>query len=154
MANYTYTAKRERGGPFSGELAGDSKAAVVAELRRKGFTVLRLDEKRSLPNLNELAWRWRDAIIYVTKGVPKEPAFSTAEIVDRMAPLPLAAIHATHDEFVPVSEVQRVMERAKDPKKLWIVQASNHRFSDNIDEFNERLLEALAWVKSQSGGSR
>ena len=107
-----------------------------------------------LPNLNELAWRWRDAIIYVTKGVPKEPAFSTAEIVDRMAPLPLAAIHATHDEFVPVSEVQRVMERAKDPKKLWIVQASNHRFSDNINEFDERLLEALAWVKSQSGASR
>ena len=54
MATFTYTAKRERGGPFSGELAGDSKAAVVAELRRKGFTVLKLDEKRSLPNLNEL----------------------------------------------------------------------------------------------------
>ena len=54
MANYTYTAKRERGGPFSGELAGDSKAAVVAELRRKGFTVLKLDEKRSLPSLGEL----------------------------------------------------------------------------------------------------
>jgi pimeloyl-ACP methyl ester carboxylesterase len=107
-----------------------------------------------LPNLNELAWRWRDAIIYVTKGVPNEPAFSTAEIVGRMAPLPLAAIHATHDEFVPVSEVQRVLERAKDPKRLWIVQASNHRFSDNIGEFDERLLEALAWVKSQSGGSR
>jgi type IV pilus assembly protein PilC len=54
VATFTYTAKRERGGPFSGELAGDSKAAVVAELRRKGFTVLKLDEKRSLPNLNEL----------------------------------------------------------------------------------------------------
>jgi type IV pilus assembly protein PilC len=54
VATFTYTAKRERGGPFSGELAGDSKAAVVAELRRKGFTVLRLDEKRSLPNLKEL----------------------------------------------------------------------------------------------------
>jgi type IV pilus assembly protein PilC len=54
VATFTYTAKRERGGPFSGELAGDSKAAVVAELRRKGFTVLKLDEKRTLPNLSEL----------------------------------------------------------------------------------------------------
>jgi len=54
MATFTYMAKRDRGGPFSGELAGDSKAAVVAELRRKGFTVLRLEEKRSLPNFNEM----------------------------------------------------------------------------------------------------
>jgi alpha-beta hydrolase superfamily lysophospholipase len=107
-----------------------------------------------LPNVNELGWRWWDAVIYVTKGVPKEPTFSTVEIVDRMAPLPLAAIHSTHDEFVPLSEVQRVMERAKEPKKLWIIQASNHRFSDNIDEFDRRLIEALAWIKSQDSGSR
>ena len=54
MGTFTYTAKRDRGGPFSGELAGDSKAAVVAELRRKGFTVLRLEEKRSLPDFKEI----------------------------------------------------------------------------------------------------
>ncbi|MFH0917441.1 MAG: type II secretion system F family protein [bacterium] len=54
MGTFTYTAKRDRGGPFSGELAGDSKAAVVAELRRKGFTVLRLEEKRGLPDIREL----------------------------------------------------------------------------------------------------
>lgn len=54
MATYTYTAKRERGTPFSGEVAGDNKAAVVAELRRKGLTVLKLEQKRSLPDLNTL----------------------------------------------------------------------------------------------------
>jgi len=54
VANYTYTAKRDRGGPFSGELVGDNKAAAVAELRRKGFTVLRLEEKRSLPDIKEM----------------------------------------------------------------------------------------------------
>jgi len=54
VATFTYTARRDRGGQFSGELAGDTKAAVVAELRRKGFTVLRLEEKRSLPDINQL----------------------------------------------------------------------------------------------------
>ena len=46
MGTYVYTAKRDRSSPFNGELVGDSKAAVVSELRRKGFTVLRLEEKK------------------------------------------------------------------------------------------------------------
>ena len=54
MATYTYTAKRERGTPFTGEVIGDNKAAAVAELRRKGLTVLKLEQKRSLPDLNTL----------------------------------------------------------------------------------------------------
>jgi dienelactone hydrolase len=99
-----------------------------------------------LPDLNELGWHWRDAVIYVTHTLPHEPTFSTAAIVDQVAPLPLAAIHATHDEFVPVAEVENVMQRAREPKKLWIVTASNHRFSDNLAEFDQRLVEAVEWV--------
>jgi hypothetical protein len=52
-----------------------------------------------LPNLNELGWRWRDALIYVTHGLPKEPAFSTAAIIDRVAPVPLGVICSTRDEI-------------------------------------------------------
>ncbi len=99
-----------------------------------------------LPDLNELGWRWRDALIYLTHGVPHEPTFSTAAIVDRVAPVPLGAIHSTRDEFVPLAEVQKVLAAAREPKKLWIVTASNHRFSDNLAEFDQRLLEAVAWV--------
>ncbi len=99
-----------------------------------------------LPDLNELGWRWKDSLIYVTHGVPKEPTFSTAAIVDRVAPTPLCAIHSTEDEFVPLSEVQKVFDRATEPKKLWIVKASDHRFSDNLPELDRRLLEAVAWI--------
>ena len=42
------------------------------------------------------------------------------------------------------------MDRAREPKKLWIVKAGNHRFSDNLDEFNRRLEEAIAWVLSNA----
>jgi hypothetical protein len=103
-----------------------------------------------LPDVNELGWRWRDALIYLTHGVPNEPTFSVAAIIGHVAPLPIGAIHSTHDEFVPLTQVQRLMQGAGEPKKLWIVGASDHRFSDNLTEFDRRLLEAVAWVKQNA----
>jgi fermentation-respiration switch protein FrsA (DUF1100 family) len=102
------------------------------------------------PDRAELAWRMRDSIIYFTHGDPNEPMFSTAAIADRVAPVPLAAIHSTHDEFVPLDTVKMVMSRAKEPKRLWIIAAADHRFSDNEAEFDARLLDAIAWVNSQA----
>ena len=103
-----------------------------------------------LPNLNELGWRWKDSLIYLTHGVPNEPTFSTQAIVDRMAPAPLAAIHSTRDEFVPVADVQRIIDRAKEPKRLWVISASDHRFSDKLTELDQRLLDAIAWIRSNA----
>ena len=45
-----------------------------------------------------------------------------------------------------VSEVQKILDGAREPKKLWIVKASDHRFSDDLPEFDRRLLEAIAWI--------
>ena len=64
----------------------------------------------------------------------------------KVAPLPLAAIHSTHDEFVSLNEINKVFMAAKEPKKLWIVNAANHRFSDNLPELDRRLMEALDWL--------
>jgi alpha-beta hydrolase superfamily lysophospholipase len=105
-----------------------------------------------LPDLTELGWRWRDAMIYLTHGHPNEPAFSTSAVVERVSPVPLALVHATEDEFVPMAEIQRIFAAAREPKKLWIVKASNHRFSDNREEFERRLLEAMAWITETSNG--
>lgn len=100
-----------------------------------------------LPDMNELAWRWRDSLIYVTHGLPNEPMFSAALVIGNVAPVPVAAIHSTDDEFVPVSEVEKTLLAAKEPKRLWVVRAANHRFSDNLPEFDQRLLEAIEWLK-------
>ncbi len=54
MGTFTYTAKKERGALFTGEAMGDSKAAVVAELRRKGLTVVSLEEKRGVLDLKTM----------------------------------------------------------------------------------------------------
>jgi alpha-beta hydrolase superfamily lysophospholipase len=123
-------------------------AATDPETRRTIGGVIGL----GLPDMNELAWHWKDALIYVTHGTPKEPMFSTADVIGKVAPLPLAAIHSTHDEFVPIDELNKVFAAAGEPKKLWIVKASNHGFSDNLGEFEQRLLEALEWItKNQPG---
>jgi hypothetical protein len=72
--------------------------------------------------------------------------FSTASIVGSMSPVPLAAIHSTHDEYVPLDEVGRVMAAAGDPKRLWVINAANHRFSDNLGACDAALFEAAAWI--------
>jgi pimeloyl-ACP methyl ester carboxylesterase len=103
-----------------------------------------------LSDQNELGWRFRDSMIYITHHAPREPGFSVFEIVDRLAPLPLAEIQSTHDEYVPLDEARRVFEKADFPKRLWVIEAEDHRFSGGIDEFTQRLLEAMDWVATAS----
>lgn len=100
-----------------------------------------------LPDLNELGWRWKDSLTYITHRVPDEPTFSAAATVGAVAPIPLAFIQSTHDEFVSLADTQRIVSRAAEPKQLWLVEATNHRFSNNLTAFDARLLEAIAWVQ-------
>ena len=102
-----------------------------------------------VPDHNELGWRWRDALIYVTHGAPDEPFFSAAAVVSGLR-TPLAAIHSTRDEFVPLDEARRILDAANEPKRLWIVRALDHRFSGNQSEFDQRLMEAIAWVRTNA----
>lgn len=118
-------------------------AAVDPEMQRRIAGVVAL----GLPDRNELGWRWKDSLIYVTHGVPNEPTFSTSDLVGKLRPVPLAAIHSTTDEFVPETDVRKLMARASEPKRLWMVTASDHRFSGNIPEFDRRLLESIEWVR-------
>lgn len=141
--------------------ATGKKPVLIGVSEGAGLSVLAASDPRTkaaiagvvglgLPDVNELGWRWPDALIYLTHQTPNEPTFSSAAIVSRLAPLPLAAIHATQDEFVPLSEVQAILRNARQPKQLWVVNASNHRFSDNLAEFDRRVLEAVDWVRSHA----
>jgi pimeloyl-ACP methyl ester carboxylesterase len=101
-----------------------------------------------LPDVNELGWRFFDSTIYVTHKVPNEPTFKAGDYVQHLGSTPLAAIHATHDEFVPVDEVKRLMALPGGPKKLVILDAADHRFSDKQPELQKAVLEALDWMKN------
>jgi dienelactone hydrolase len=134
-----------------------SKPILVGVSEGAGLSLLAATDPRTreaiagviglgLPDLNELGWRWRDALIYLTHGTPNEPLFSTARLASQVAPLPLVAIHATHDEFVPIADVRRILAAAREPKRLWIIEAADHRFSDALPELDRRLAEALTWI--------
>jgi fermentation-respiration switch protein FrsA (DUF1100 family) len=119
-------------------------AATAADVRTRVDGVIAL----GLPDRNELAWHFRDSIIYVTRKTPNEPTFSTRALASQLAPLPLAALHATHDEFAPVAEVESVLAQAREPKRLWLIEAADHRFSDNREELWRSLKQAIAWIGS------
>ena len=46
-ATFVYKALDPRGGQLAGEVTGESKAAVAAQLRMRGLTVVDVDEKKS-----------------------------------------------------------------------------------------------------------
>jgi fermentation-respiration switch protein FrsA (DUF1100 family) len=145
------------GSPHKPVLIGVSEGAglsVLAAVEPQTRSLISGVIALGLPDVNELGWRWTDSIIYVTKGTPREPTFRVSTIIDKVAPVPLAAIHATGDEFVPLQEARALIDRAREPKRLWIVEASNHRFGDNRADFDRRLLEALAWVRSHPPAPR
>jgi hypothetical protein len=107
-----------------------------------------------LPDRNELGWRWRDSLIYLTQGIPNQPTFSAASLIGKVSPVPLALVHSTHDELVPLTEAQRLIGLGGEPKKLWVVDADDHRFSNNLAEFDRSLLAAIDWVMQHAPRSR
>jgi alpha-beta hydrolase superfamily lysophospholipase len=100
-----------------------------------------------LGDANELGWRWRDALIYVTHGVPNEPLFSARAIAGRIASLPFAVINSTHDEYVAQAEIDAIVAAAAEPKRLWMIDAADHRFSNQPVELARRLDEAVSWIR-------
>lgn len=101
-----------------------------------------------LPELNELAWRWSDAVIYVTHKVPNEPTFNSKDYVGRLPPLPLAVIQSSHDEFVPIETAREIFARAQEPKQFTLIEATSHHFDGQREAFWQALDRALAWFDS------
>lgn len=101
-----------------------------------------------LPELNELAWRWSDSIIYLTHKVPNEPTFNSKDYIGKLAPLPLAMIQSTHDEFVPVAAAREIFARAQEPKQFVLIDARGHHFDGQREAFWQALDRALTWIES------
>jgi len=101
-----------------------------------------------LPELNELAWRWSDAVIYVTHKVPNEPTFNSKDYVGRLAPVPFMSIQSTHDEFVPVETARDIFARAQEPKQLAMIEAESHHFGGQLPAFWKALDRAFAWFET------
>ncbi len=103
-----------------------------------------------LPPTAELGWRWQDFTSWITKKDPDEPMMQPKYFLPGVAPLPICLIHSTTDEYVTAADIKVFEAAARDPKKLVLIKASNHRFTDQKDELKRQLLDCLAWIRSQA----
>jgi dienelactone hydrolase len=98
-----------------------------------------------LEDANVMAWHWSENLTSLVKK-PHEPTFLASGHMSKIAPLPLVMIQSTHDQYVGVDEAKKLFDEAHEPKRFELVQATNHRFDGNHDEFFEKLREGLQWV--------
>ncbi len=139
----------KRSSPSTPILAGISEGAGLSVLAATDARVkgaIRGILALGLPDENELGWKWQDFTIWITKRVPNEPSFMVSDIIGKVTPVRLAEIHSTHDEFLPLDKAKALLALAGEPKRMWVIEAANHRFSDARDELDRRVLEAIAWI--------
>jgi len=98
-----------------------------------------------LEDSNVIAWHWSENLTSIVKK-PHEPTFQASDYMEKIAPLPLMMIQSTHDQYVDVDEAKRLFAVAHDPKRFELVQADNHRFDGNHDQFFLVLREGLQWI--------
>jgi hypothetical protein len=102
-----------------------------------------------LPATAELAWRWSDFTAWITKKDADEPSFAARDYIGAVSPLPLAMIQSRKDEYVPEADYRALESAAGGPKKLTLIDASNHRFTDRIPELRREFISALGWVANR-----
>ena len=98
------------------------------------------------PMVAELAWRWTDFTTWITKADANEPSFSPLDFIGQIAPVPIVMIQSRRDEYVPEADYLKLDATARLPKKLVLIDAANHRFTDKQTELRAEILAALAWI--------
>jgi fermentation-respiration switch protein FrsA (DUF1100 family) len=138
-----------RGGSNKVTLSGWSEGAGLALLAAAapdGKSVWRGLVTIGLPDHGFLGWRLADNLTYLTKKDPDEPRFEALPYLPRVAPLPAAMIYSTRDEYVPAEQVRKLFGATAEPRRLFPVEARNHRFDGNQAGFFQSLREALGWI--------
>lgn len=113
--------------------------AVVADSVFFSYRAIVKDKIGAMPGLSVL----RGPLSRLAIGDDLSPG----DVVDRIAPVPLLFLHGTADRVIPASHSQRLYDRAREPKTLWLVPdldhteaITNRRWQDRIAAF---LLAAL-----------
>jgi len=106
-----------------------------------------------VPAVAELAWKWTDFTSWITKSDAREPSFAPRDFIGSVAPLPLVMLQSTKDEYVPESDYRALEAAAKAPKKLVLIDAANHRFTDKLPDLHREYLAALDWIRAARSSS-
>ncbi len=133
----------------SGVSEGAALAVLVAS-SPKNHAWLRGVITMGIPPSAELAWKWTDFTAWITKTDAREPSFAPHEYIGNVSPLPLVMLQSRKDEYVTEADYKLQESRAKQPKRLVLIDASNHRFTDKPKELRDAYLDALEWIIRQN----
>jgi len=64
--------------------------------------------------------------------------------IARIAPRPLLLVHGSHDDVVNPDDSRRLFEKAREPKRLVIIDGAGHRLRLN----GRAMAEVIAWLDS------
>lgn len=109
-----------------------------------GLITIGLDDKPVL------GWRLADDITWLTKTNPHEPVFDSFQYMHKVAPLPLWMIQSSEDVYVSPETAQELFEAAREPKRFNLIQAKNHRYDGNHEDFFKTLREGLTWIRMKT----
>ena len=77
---------------------------------------------------------------------------SPINAVERLAPRPLMIVNGLADERIPPALAQRLYEKAKEPKSLWLIPGAGHLEGHQVNptEYDERLLSFFKKALSEN----
>lgn len=145
-----YWAISQKAGPAAFVMVGVSEGAGLAVVGMseppssspcKGIVAL------GLPGLTSLGWRWTDFPMWITKREPREPLADTRAYLPKLG-IPLFMIHSTHDEYDSLANAKEMFQLVPRPKRLVVIDAINHRFSDKVPEVMTQIDTALEWFQN------
>jgi hypothetical protein len=132
-------------------LSEGAALAVLAASASQNHSWIRGVITMGLPPTAEIGWRWSDFTSWITKRDPNEPMFAPKDFIAEVAPVPLFMIQSTTDEYVTEADYRLFERLAGEPKRLVLIPASNHRFTDRKKELKEALLAGLGWITEVDG---
>ncbi len=72
--------------------------------------------------------------------------YDTYARIAQLGTLPVAVIQSTHDRYLPALQARERLGPDTSVRRLYAIDARNHRFSGGSVDFGRALLDALDWI--------
>lgn len=152
---FTYKALDRGGTPMTGEILGDSKAAVAAQLRLRGLTVTDVDKKSATPTVEEILDRYRglkarhvtvmarQLATMIASGLSLLRALYVLEEQTEAPKLKRAIIEVRHDVEAGLALSQAMAKHPKIFNDLFVAMVRAGETGGNLEEVLERVAVQL-----------
>ncbi len=152
---FTYKALDRTGAPMTGEILGDSKAAVAAQLRLRGLTVTDVDAKSTTPTVEELLDRYRglkarhvtvmarQLATMISSGLSLLRALYVLEEQTEAPKLKHAIVAVRHDVEAGLALSQALAKHPKIFNDLFVAMVRAGETGGNLEEVLERVAIQL-----------